>query len=383
MRAETMTPKQRIDAAIRLEKPDRVPVIPLTTNVSAAHAGITMRKFYEDPQACMDAQRKAFLDLGGFDAMLMAGPFSPDLFKSGAPVRVRVPGKELQDDEVMQIDESQPLMLAEDYDIIASRGWSWTSDVIVPRRDPDAPRGLIGKIQGLVKVLPVIRGAAADAKWYKQHDAQILVGAPMLTPFELFCMGRTVHQFYMDLFRMPEKVIAAMDASLPEIVKTAITLNKRGGAPWAFIGGARGSSAMIGPKQFEKFYLPYLKKATQEVLAAGLVPLFHLDSDWTGFLPYFLEMPKGVCVMELDSATDIFKAKDTLRGHMCLMGDVPATLLKLGTRQQVTDYCKKLIDYVGGDGGFILSTGCDAPHDAKWENMKALVDTGKTYELSR
>ncbi|OQB26042.1 MAG: Uroporphyrinogen decarboxylase (URO-D) [Chloroflexi bacterium ADurb.Bin180] len=68
---------------------------------------------------------------------------------------------------------------------------------------------------------------------------------------------------------------------------------------------------------------------------------------------------------------------------MCLMGDVPATLLKLGTRQQVTDYCKKLIDYVGGDGGFILSTGCDAPHDAKWENMKALVDTGKTYELSR
>ena len=42
-----------------------------------------------------------------------------------------------------------------------------------------------------------------------------------------------------------------------------------------------------------------------------------------------------------------------------------------------------LIDYVGGDGGFILSTGCDAPHDAKWENMKALVDTGKTYELSR
>lgn len=384
MRAETMTSKQRIDAAIRLEKPDRVPVVPMISNVSAAHAGISMRRFYEDPQACMDAQRKTFLDLGGLDAMLMGGPTSPDVFKSGMPLRVKAPGKELPDDAVMQIDESQALMMVEEYDVVASKGWDWTfANVIVPRRDPDAPRGLIGKIQGFLHVLPTIRGAQADAKWYAQHGAQVLVGAPMLMPFELFCMGRTVHQFYMDLFRMPEKVIAASDAALPEIVKSAITVNKRAGAPWVFIGGTRGSSAMIGPKQFEKFYLPYLKKAVDEIIAAGLVPLFHFDSDWTGFLPYFREMPRGKCVLELDSATDIFKAKDTLRGHMCLMGDVAATLLKLGTPQQVIEYTKKLIDCVGGDGGFILSTGCDAPHDAKWENLKAMVDTGKTYELSR
>jgi len=50
---------------------------------------------------------------------------------------------------------------------------------------------------------------------------------------------------------------------------------------------------------------------------------------------------------ETDGTTDIFKAKQMLGGHMCLMGDVPATLFKLGTPQQVESYCQRLIDVAG------------------------------------
>lgn len=67
---------------------------------------------------------------------------------------------------------------------------------------------------------------------------------------------------------------------------------------------------------------------------------------------------------------------------MCLMGDVPATLLKLGTVEEVEAYCKKLIDKVGKGGGFILSSGCEVPHDAEFENIKAMIETGKTYRPS-
>ena len=68
-----------------------------------------------------------------------------------------------------------------------------------------------------------------------------------------------------------------------------------------------------------------------------------------------------------------------MRGHLCISGDVPAALLKLGTPQEVSTYCKKLIDIVGDGGGFILSSGCSVPLDARLENVKALVDTGKGY----
>ena len=81
--------------------------------------------------------------------------------------------------------------------------------------------------------------------------------------------------------------------------------------------------------------------------------------------------------------TDIFEAKKVLGDHMCLMGDVSATMFTLGTPEEVEAYCKRLIDEVGEGGGFILSSGCGVPHDAKPENMRALIETGNTYELSK
>jgi len=84
-------------------------------------------------------------------------------------------------------------------------------------------------------------------------------------------------------------------------------------------------------------------------------------------------------VAELDSMTDIFKAKEVLKGHMCIAGDVPAASSALGTPEEVEEYCKKLIDVVGEGGGFILSSGCTVPVDCKIENLKAMVNTAKSY----
>jgi uroporphyrinogen-III decarboxylase len=96
-------------------------------------------------------------------------------------------------------------------------------------------------------------------------------------------------------------------------------------------------------------------------------------------LEFFKDLPKGTCVLELDSVTDIFKAKQVLAGHMCLMGDVPAALLKLGTAAEVTAYVRRLCEEVGDGGGYILSTGCECPVDARPENVRAMIEAGKTY----
>ena len=70
--------------------------------------------------------------------------------------------------------------------------------------------------------------------------------------------------------------------------------------------------------------------------------------------------------------TDIFNAKKVIGDHCCLMGDVPATLLAFGTVDEVKDYCNKLKKEVGPNG-FILSSGCDAPYNAKLENLQAMA----------
>jgi uroporphyrinogen-III decarboxylase len=43
------------------------------------------------------------------------------------------------------------------------------------------------------------------------------------------------------------------------------------------------------------------------------------------------------------------------------------------------EYCKKLIDIVGKETGFILSSGCTVPADCRFENFKIMIDTAKNY----
>jgi transposase len=65
--------------------------------------------------------------------------------------------------------------------------------------------------------------------------------------------------------------------------------------------------------------------------------------------------------------------KALLRGHAMFHGDVPAALQTLGSVEEVENYCTRLIDEVGYEGGFVLGTGCDTAPECKFENLRALV----------
>jgi uroporphyrinogen-III decarboxylase len=53
-------------------------------------------------------------------------------------------------------------------------------------------------------------------------------------------------------------------------------------------------------------------------------------------------------------------------------------LLCTGTPDEVTGYCRGLIDDAGGNGGFILSSGAGI-QGSKKENVKAMVAFSKDY----
>ena len=117
----------------------------------------------------------------------------------------------------------------------------------------------------------------------------------------------------------------------------------------------------------------------ENLIKHDIIPVFHVDTDWGRDLGNFLQLPKRKFVLELDGETDIFRAKEILNGHACLSGDVPASLLSLGTPDEVDEYCKKLITVIGKDGGFILRPGCTMPMNAKHENVKAMLESVKKY----
>jgi methylmalonyl-CoA mutase cobalamin-binding domain/chain len=170
-----------------------------------------------------------------------------------------------------------------------------------------------------------------------------------------------------------------MRASCDDLIANAVEVCKGNGNLLAFIVLERGSGFYYRLEVFERFEWPFLQRYVDAFLAEGITPWLHLDTDWGMNLPYFRKLPKGKCICDLDGTTDIFRAKEILKGHMCISGDVPAALLTLGKPEEVEAYCRRLIDEVGEGGGFMLTTGCECPISVKRENLRAMVETGKNY----
>ena len=138
---------------------------------------------------------------------------------------------------------------------------------------------------------------------------------------------------------------------------------------------------MLSPEMFERFSWRYLKEVAEMVIGYGIIPLFHLDSNWTNGVKYFRELPRGTFIMAFDGQTDIFKAKEIIGDHACIMGDVPATMLSFGTPEDVDAYCERLIGEIGPTG-FILSSGCDAPYNSKRECLEAMYSAPLRHPIA-
>ncbi len=96
-----------------------------------------------------------------------------------------------------------------------------------------------------------------------------------------------------------------------------------------------------------------------------------------GVLEYIKDIPAGKAVYWFE-ATDMLKAKDILGDRICIRGNVPVSILVAGTPDDVRAYCKKLIDYVGRGGGFILDSSA-VVNDARLENVRAMFEFAKEY----
>jgi len=202
-------------------------------------------------------------------------------------------------------------------------------------------------------------------------------------PFDMISdFYRGMHGAMLDMYRCPDKLLAACDRILQRRVATARPADpaKRGDPRLSFIGLHRGAEGFMSRKQFEKFYWPGLKQALLCTIEMGIVPLVLCEGEYGERLEYFLELPKGKVVCIFDR-TDMFRAKEVLREHVCIGGNVPSSLLQIGSPQDVEEYCAKLIQVCGKGGGFILSAGSSID-EAKPANLKAMMDSPKKYPRS-
>jgi hypothetical protein len=403
---------RRIRDAIELRVPDRVPVVMGTGVFAARYGGLTASALYYDHVAYKEACKKMILDfepdLIGYSEVGMYPGSVWDLLEMK---HQRWGGGSLPPDAGIQFVEGE-YMKADEYDLFILDPSDFIMRYYLPRvfgalapfSELPAFRNLTGTgFAGMVDLFARPEFRELASKLYVAGEAREK-GKRLATDFveEMAGLGfptqvqggstpggapfdtisdylRGMRGAMLDMYRYPEKLLAACDKILAwRIAQAAPASPKRTGIPERS-GGAlhRGSDGFMSIAQFEKFYWPDLKEALVAATELGYVAAPFCEGAWNDRLEYWLELPKGKTLCFFDQV-DMFRAKEILGGHVCIQGSVPASLLQVGSPEDVEEYCKRLIKVCGRGGGFILSASTINPPDAaKPANVKAMIDSAK------
>ncbi|HJX03378.1 MAG TPA: uroporphyrinogen decarboxylase family protein [Dehalococcoidia bacterium] len=372
--------RKRVLDAVALKKTDRVPIFIQFGAAASKFGGITTKEGFSNPDKLIDIYEKLLTE------------FQPDFYIGMYTFDMRTheilgtksfswPGHGVADDAPYQFVEGEYLK-ADEWDQLLNDTGDFIWRTYLPRIHgnlealkymPPAQSmlsyfGVLGAFMNpaVTSVFKTIVAAAESSAASFMNNMTFsmrmaakgfptMIGFGGQPPFDLISdFLRGLKGSTLDMFRYPDKLLAAEEKFLPYCIESTITGSRMMGAPLPAFFLHRGSDEFMSVKQFEKFYWPGLKKLLLATIDAGFMPFVFWEGTWDNRLEYLKELPKGKVLGWFDR-TDLFKAKKVLGDHMCLMGDVPVSLLTSGTPQQIKDYTKRLIDEVGRDGGFIMA----------------------------
>ena len=399
---------QRVMDAIHLKIPDRVPIEMSFSYFPAKYAGIQPAAAYYDYDKWLEATKKTIVDFAP-DSIYYVQPFSPGkVIEYLKPRQTKWPGYNVSPEHGHQAVEGE-WMKADEYDAFFEDPSDYALRVLLPRTlgvmEPFKNLPPLSMLAGfgtfgalalgealarpdVEKAVETLKKAGREwAEWRPKlaaFDKEIReLGFPIddavgVAPFDIFSLSlRGMRGAMLDMYQQPEQLLKGCEQQLSKMLERIKSMPPPGENPRVTIYLDRGADGFMSLKQFEKFYWPGLKALILAVIDAGYTPCVFFEGSYTQRLEYLLELPKGKVLAHFDS-TDIYKAKEILKDHMCIRGNVPVSLLQMGTVQDVKDYMKDLIDVVGKDGGLIVCPR-SSPEKAKPENLKAMIDFTKEY----
>ena len=397
---------ERFIKAFNLEKPDRVPVVLPAGTFPIYYAGMTLKDAMRDADGLCSAYRKFLND---FESDSFASPMMTPSAKAMELIGMQTlkwPGHGLPDHATMLQFVEGEYMKADEYDLFLDDPSDYCLRRYIPRSlgalapfaDFDPTQFILGMAQKFVApaAFPAVRAAyqaivdygEESARWTGplmqfNHEAMAagypsLFGGQSHAPFDILAdTMRGTKGVILDMYRQPEKLLAAIEKVTPMNINCGIAGANMSGNPLIFFALHKGDETFMSNKQYEKFYWPTFRKVIIGLIEEGLTPFLFAEGRYGCRLEIIKDLPKGKVVWHFDR-TDMFEAKKILGDNACIAGNVPASLLCTGTAKEVKEYCRKLIEVCGDGGGFILTGGASIDNGPA-ENLRAMTEAVMEY----
>jgi hypothetical protein len=397
----------RFKDAIQLKESDRVPVTVFPGWFPVLYSGMTPQEAMYDYEKCAAAFKKFVLD---FEPDVQWGAVMPGPGKFFEILDYKLyawPGHGVAPEDGYQCLEGE-YMEPHEYDLLITDPSFYFRNFYLPRVFGALEGfGMLPPLTSILEIygvafnfipygLPPVQNtfkalfeAGAEAlKWATvmggANGELATLGFPNIlggftkAPFDT--IGDTLRGtkgIIMDMYRQPDKLLQALQAITPIMIGMGLGAAQQTGNPVIFMPLHKGADGFMSDEQFKTFYWPTLKAVIVGLIEGGCIPFIAAEGGYNSRLEVIRDIPKGKTLWMFDQ-TDMVKAKEIVGDTLCLWGNMPSTMLKLGTPEEVKEYCKQLIDTAGKGGGFIMANGAFFDH-AKPENVKAMVDFTKEY----
>jgi len=340
---KTLTSLERVLSALNLEKPDRVPVVPELLQHVMKLANVRQNLFSTDASVLAKTLLFSWNNYR-YDGVYVSS--DNWILAEAMGVRLDFPKNGYPEGK-----EDYLLKNLKDLD-----------KLFIPDPYRDARMPLILKATKIVKT-----------EIGKHHFIETCIDSG---PFQLATTLRGINNFMVDLYTDENKVFDLLELCTDVVIRFGKSAAKSGAHAVQF-GEASASSSVISPEFYEKFALPFEKRAFEEISKAGVFTILHICGDTTPIIGKMAE--SGADCLEIDSQVDLGKAKRFIGDKVCLKGNISTSFMLTSNPREVYRESIKCIKATKGEG-FILSGGCEIPRDTPPENIEAMIKASQEYK---
>lgn len=382
---------KRYTTALRNGKPDKIPIRPFVAEFTAKYAGYNCQQVTHDYNLAFEAACKCAADFD-WDAVVANMVYVwTGLTEAIGTNYYAVPGIHVPAETGFQYREpsqEKAFMHPEEYDALIEDPTGFLFNVWLPRISNDVVP--VGKPVTFRNNMSFLKGGMAMMQYFTAFGPQVqrlrgecgtvsAIAGILKAPLDIIADKlRGYLGLVDDLMERPKKVLAACEALMPHLLHVALSGADPDKNVPISIWMHRGCVPFVTQKHFDNFFWPTLKPIIEEIWARGHQTLFYAEGKWGAHLDAFAELPDQSIIYHCDQ-DDIFQVHKKLHHKFAISGGVPNYLLGVGTPGEVRACCKKIIDGVAKDGGYIMDASAIVQNDATVENIKAMTDFTREY----
>ncbi|MBI4181198.1 MAG: hypothetical protein HY528_04630 [Chloroflexi bacterium] len=352
IRKATMTNKERIEALLRREKPDRVPFQPGGRSFAVLYSGGSIPKLFSGAYTSdwvYQAEKKASREFdwvftpaavlpggrGGYNGTFGGEIKLPTSQYSQAVFVVRYPATTPEEVMALKVPDVRAQYTPEVVDFYKR---------VRQDEDDNKPFHMSVGAVSVINMAGGIAGAEKLCKWMLQKPEIAHRVLRLAADYQI-----ATAQFCKDTFGVERAIVTGANAF--------------------------ASNQLISPKHFEQFCLPYLKEVHQKVLAMGFKHIStHPCGEQNLNLPYWQQIPLGdPGIFRVGNEIDLETAARYFPNDI-IGGNLDTTIIQEGTPEEVYQAARKVIEQGKSlANGFSLSPACELPPLAPVENMRAIT----------